>query len=41
MKMSIFTTLAKAKLDIEGVKGSNLVAVRLTIDELARLRLYP
>jgi len=27
MKMSIFASLAKAKLDIESIKGSNLVVV--------------
>jgi adenine specific DNA methylase Mod len=31
MKMSIFATLAKAKLDIESIKGSNLVAVKSTV----------
>jgi hypothetical protein len=28
MKMSIFTTLAKARLNIEGIKGSDVVAGR-------------
>jgi len=27
-KMSIFATLAKARLNIESIKGSNFVAVR-------------
>jgi hypothetical protein len=30
MKMQMFTTLAKARLNIVGIKGSNLVAVRHT-----------
>jgi len=35
--MSIFPTLAKAKLDKESVKFSHLVAVRYTIELLCRL----
>jgi len=41
MKMSIFTTLVKAKLDIESIKGSNFMVVRHTISLLSRLWLYP
>jgi hypothetical protein len=37
MKMSIFATLAKAKLDVESIKGSSLVAVSHTIEQLSRL----
>jgi hypothetical protein len=36
MKISIFATLAKAKLDMEGMKGSDLVAVRRTVDQLSK-----
>jgi len=41
MKMPVFTTLAKARLSIESIKGSSLVAVRHTISQLYRLWLYP
>jgi len=41
MKMSIIASLAKAKLDTENIEGSNLVAVRHTIDHLSRQWLYP
>jgi hypothetical protein len=33
--MSIFTIQAKAKLNTETIKGSNLVAVRHTIDQVS------
>jgi hypothetical protein len=41
MKMSIFVSFARARLVIEGIKGSDLVAVRHMIDQLARRWLYP
>jgi hypothetical protein len=41
MKMSIFASLAKAKLNTESIKGSNLVAVRHTIDHFSRQWPYP
>jgi len=39
--MSILATLAKAKLDIETIKRSNLVAVKHTVDQLSRQWSYP
>jgi hypothetical protein len=36
MKISLFPSLTKEKLDIESIKSSNLVAVRHTIDQLPR-----
>jgi len=41
MKMSIFASLAKAKLDIETIHGSNFVALRHPIDLLFRQWLSP
>jgi hypothetical protein len=41
MKMSTFVTLAKAKLDTEGIKGLELVAVRHTIGQFSRQWIYP
>jgi hypothetical protein len=41
MKMSILTTLAKARLDIQSMKCSDLVAVRHTIDQVSRQWSYP
>jgi hypothetical protein len=40
-KMSMFATLATAKLDTESTEGSNFVVVRHTIDQLPILWLYP
>jgi hypothetical protein len=39
--MSVFATLAKARLNIESIKDSYLVAVRHMIDQLSRLWSYP
>jgi hypothetical protein len=41
MKMSIFATSAKVRLNIESVKGSSFVVVRHMIDQLSRLWFYP
>jgi hypothetical protein len=41
MKMLIFATLAKEKLNTESTKGSSLVAVRHTIEQLSRQWVYP
>jgi len=41
MKMSIFATLAKARLKMGSTKGSDLVAVRHTLDEMSRQWLHP
>jgi hypothetical protein len=37
MKMKIFVTLAKARLNIKSLKGSSLVVVRYKIDQVSRL----
>jgi hypothetical protein len=41
MKMQMFATLAKAKLNTENIKGSNFVAVRHTTGQVSKLLLYP
>jgi len=41
MKMQMSATLAKAKLNTENIKGSNLVAVRHTTVQVSKLLLYP
>jgi len=40
MKMSVFATLAKARLNIVSIQVSYLVAVRHMFDHLSRLLLY-
>jgi len=37
----MFLTLAKAKLNTENTKGSNLVAVKHTTVQVSKLLLYP
>jgi hypothetical protein len=41
MKISIFASLVKARLNSLSIKGSNLVVVRHRIDQLSRQWIYP